>query len=633
MQDRAITAIGRATGTVSDRKFENYVQNMFPGGEQFMLLLDFEQVDGQLCYRGVKDTPVDEVTYRDYGYRKGSPRGGDITPTTKAGDLTKKFKTFRKQIASAVETATEQNFQSDIETFRALHQTVERHGEQMVADLIAALDKYEKKHQQRTGFSLRIRSKGETRHVSDFATFQYLLERDGTHGKSNKYSVRSEATDRMCSICRQRKPLIHGFGAPFKYATVDKPGMVSGFFNQAANWKNYPICSDCAFDFEMGRDYVTQQLRQSFYGKSYYLIPQLVYDADEKLLKDWLRSFANIKYQPTEDGRASMDREDYLMEELADEFGVGGNQLTLNLLFFEENPTTKAIKIKLLLEELLPSRFQELFVTVPERVNGHPLYAGAVPLKNKQRGDLRFTFGLFRDFFDDDFYAITQTVFLKKPLALGYLFTRFMDRIRTNFNKIQSGGDGYVEFTRLTVLKAHLVFRYLHALEIISPSTHSTMTEEPFDIADAAEEDAKKKPKFNRSGFDQFVRESRQLFPKGDRSREGIFAVGVLVRFLLNMQARSLGATPFVTRLHGFHLDARKLNVIHRDALAKIIQYSRNKFFPYLNLRELLAETYQVNRALIQAMPADELSFYFVAGLEMGNNFKNKTDKNSDDDE
>ena len=82
----------------------------------------------------------------------------------------------------------------------------------------------------------------------------------------------------------------------------------------------------------------------------------------------------------------------------------------LNLLFYEENPTTKAIKIKLMLEEILPSRFRKLFVEAPEKINEHKLYKGAITIK-KEKFDLAFNFGILKTFFEEDFYDLDSKSF------------------------------------------------------------------------------------------------------------------------------------------------------------------------------------------------------------------------------
>ena len=112
-----------------------------------------------------------------------------------------------------------------------------------------------KEDKNTTGLSLMLVIDGEEKYLSDFEIIQQILTSSGTEEKSEKYNIKSEGADAICSVCL-KKTKLHGFASPFKYATVDKPGMVSGFFKQANNWKNYPICTDCSLEFELGRTYV-----------------------------------------------------------------------------------------------------------------------------------------------------------------------------------------------------------------------------------------------------------------------------------------------------------------------------------------------------------------------------------------
>src|SRR5690606_1338651 len=133
-----------------------------------------------------------------------------------------------------------------------------------------------------------------------------------------------------------------------------------------------------------------------------------------------LKLLKNIDYKVSDDIER---REDYLMEKI----GGFDNFFTLNLLFYEENPTTKAIKIKLMLEEIPPSRFRKLFIDVPNIVNRHALYQNAdYHFKKKEKVDLKFSFGFIKQFFEDSFYQIIYKVFMGQQISRLELLDRFM---------------------------------------------------------------------------------------------------------------------------------------------------------------------------------------------------------------
>lgn len=625
MQDNSVTAIGKATKVVSNNKHEDYIQNMFPGKQHDMLLLQLK-VDGDNCT--FQDIYRQRVTtdYKKYAYRKGSARGGDITFTTKAGSIKKKFVVFVKQLNNVIEVAENENFQEDIRVFRAIRKCIEQNETEIISALENKLDSLEKKEQQKCGFSIEVEDNGKQKFVTDFPTPQYLLIQNGTEGKSVKYGVRSEAKDKTCSICLKNKPLVHGFASPYKFSTVDKPGMVSGFFKQKNNWKNYPICEDCAFDFENGRDYITNNLRQGFYGRPYFIIPQTILSSDDKTLKQILKRVKHFKNQADKDSRATISTgEKSLMKFIAKEF-QDNNRFTMNLLFYEENMTTKAMKIKLSLEELLPSRFSELFIKIPEELKSHSFYKDVFYNKeSKTKSDLVFQFGLLKEFFDDNFHEIVQTVFMGTEMSKEFLFARLMEKVRDNYAKDISN--------RVTIVKAHMVMNYLQKLNILKFLNKNPDMIDNLNSEDPEEGNGVKNyaPPFNKEKFDAYVKENQTFLNKPVLT--GIFAVGVLVRFLFNLQKHNLdGNAPFAKKLYGYNLDKNRIMKVYLECSSKIQEYSKNEAV-YAKLREEINRNFTLNINEMGKLSNNEISFYFVAGLETGNDFKNTNKTNNDNSE
>ncbi|WP_338876715.1 TIGR02556 family CRISPR-associated protein [Spirosoma sp. SC4-14] len=616
MQDKAIAAIGKlalqASGQVEPYKL--YVQNMFPGVNYDMIVAIFSlnEQDGKLSclFEGVDVEKVSETTYPKYLYRGGSPRGGDITFTTKAGDLSKKLNTLLTvQLKNAIALCRVENYQDDLNLLLALQHRLSIDYASVLAALQGAYNQMDKKRQQSSGLTICFESDDVRRYLADFPIFQKQILLSGTSGKSEKYGVTSQGSNQLCSVCLKQKPLLHGFASPFKYATVDKPGMVSGFFNQRNNWKNYPICSDCSLDFEYGQKYIAQKLKKYFYGSSYYAIPKTVLSSDKGGLEKALKLITNLEFQLAE---ASKEKrvEDRIMQEI----GKEANYFTLNLLFFEENPTTKAIKIRLLLEEIVPSRFRILFSTVPDIINKESIYKNSYRIKNEPQ-NLTFSFGLLKQFYEDDFYGIVNDVFVGRSINRQTLYNRFMAVIRANYNKAQTS-DGYVEPVGLTVLKAHFVLNYLAHLKLITTNQFITMLPEE-DISEKPED--KYGRAFDETKFRQFVADNTNFLD--DDYKVGIFAVGVLVRLLLNIQQRELGNTPFEKKLKGYNLNPETLKTIYLETMAKLAQY-RDYGKRYDSLSQIISEYFTLNSHRLPAISNNELSFYFVAGIEMASRFR-----------
>jgi CRISPR-associated protein Csh1 len=623
MQDKAIAAIGRLALQKENQAepYMLYVQNMFPGVNYDIILAVFSLTDqgGQLScqFVDVDVEKVSETTYPKYLYRKGASSGGDVTFTTKAGDLSKKLNTLAgNQLKKAIALCRLSNYQQDLNILLALQHRLTAEYDTILNALQSTYGQMDKKRQQASGFSICFELDGVRSRLADFPIFRQQILLSGTSGKSEKYGVTSQGKDQLCSVCLEKKPQLHGFASPFKYATVDKPGMVSGFFDQRGNWKNYPICSDCSLEFEYGQKYINQKLKKYFYGSSYFAIPKTTFSTDTEVLEEALATLESLQYQIKEAEQIRF-AEDELMRMIGD--SKRGDAFSLNLLFFEENPTTKAIKIKLLLEEILPSRFRRLFSEAPANVNPNPLYKAADGT-SKDPTDLRFTFGLFKLFYEDDFYGIMNDVFVGRPINRQTLYTRFMRVIRDSYyttafvNKVP-------QTPRLLILKTHLLLNYLAHLSLIkkNPTMHM-QTEE---LSEETRPDEKYGRVFDETLFRHFLQDNTGAFFQND-TQKGVFALGVLVKLLLNIQRNKLnGASPFENKLKGYNLNAENLRTLYHETLNKLQQYRKpNKKYAYDDLRPIVSEYFTINSHLLSLMTNNELSFYFVAGLEMAYQFR-----------
>jgi CRISPR-associated protein Csh1 len=623
MQDKAIIEIGKLQIAAMQGKkpYEFFIQNMFPDKDNYNMILavfNLETVAGKLSCKFDKITieNVSKSTYTKYAYRKGSSRGGDITFTTKFGDIDKKFRTLvDNQFKSLIDILKKSNLADEFLILNCVYEFLAKSENFSIVknNLSSDYEKQSKEEKMTSGLSMLFIVDGKDYYLENFAAIQQIIYANGTEEKSEKYGVKSEGNNAVCSICLNKKEKLHGFASPFKYATVDKPGMVSGFFEQKNNWKNYPICSDCSLAFEMGRSYITSNLSGYFYGNAFYMIPKTLISKDTKHLKMAITKLKDI-YDDlnTEGGQKIRQKEDRLWELVA----ANEDYFNLNLLFHEENPTTKAIKIKLLLEEIVPSRFRKLFVEVPSTINKHPLYKNVF---KKEPVDLRFSLGVLKTFFEDDFYDLIQRVFLLQKFSKDALYKKFMSVIRANYNKSQTS-DGYVEITQITILKAHLTLRYFQNLELINYNSKFKLMD-TIEIKDEAKE---VKTGFDVNKLKIFVEENQEMLDSP--SKVGLFSLGVLVKLLMNKQQRELSNTPFEKKLKGYNLNADSLKKIHVEVVEKLKSYYKSSYI-YTDLREFVAQHFMLNINKINNMTNNEVSFYFVAGLEFCNQFKNKNEE------
>ena len=466
MQDRTITDIGELEfkNNSNLKRYELFIQDPYPGEVCTMLIVEFILKDSKINYKGINFDNVNKDNYSLYAYRKGSSRGGDITFTTKCGDFEKKFNTLINSQFKNILAVAEKENKEEYKIFLEWKKAFKEKKDSIKKELQEVYDGLDKKTREHSAYTLSIDVKGKRKLLSEFKSIQKLIVKNGTEGNYFKHGVTSKGENAKCSVCRKIKTEVFGFGSPFKYSTVDKPGMVSGFFNQKNNWINYPICESCALEMELGKNYITKYLTRNFFGKKYYLIPKTVLPKDDENLEDALSIVKEIDYRINNSDYIASS-EDFLLEELGK---ISKNIFTLTFLFFQENPTTKAIKIKLLLEEIPPSRFRKLFIEVPKVINDNLLFKDIdYHFKKKQKQNLRFSFRLIKLFFEDNFYEMIYKIFRGEKINENELYKKFMKVIIANYNK-KINNKGFVEKGELLMAKAYMVKSYFRELDLIN---------------------------------------------------------------------------------------------------------------------------------------------------------------------
>lgn len=469
MQDRAIIEIGQLEFEKDKnlKPYQLFTQEPYPNKVCKMLLIEFDKLSNGIRFKGIDIQNSNENNYFKFAYRKGSSRGGDITFTTKcSSDLGKKLNTLlNNQFPKFLELAQKTD-KEEFDLFTAIKMVFLEKREAIETQLQQSYDDLTKDEQKVSAFSLSVTTKDGKKHfLSDFETIRKQLELDGVEGNYKKYSVVSKGEYKTCSICHNEKDVVFGFGSPFKYSTVDKESFVSGFFDQKKNWINYPICEKCALEMELGKNYIFKNLKKYFFGHSYFIIPKTVIPGDLENLNNALDIIKDVEYRFEKNkGEDVTSSEDFLLKDLG---AVSKNVFTLNFMFFEENSTTKAMKIKLLLEEIPPSRFRKLFIEVPEKINDNPFYKNALYYsKQKQHFDLKFSFRLIKQFFEDQFYEMVYKIFKGGKINSNDLYQHFMIELISNKNK--KNNQSSYDDPSITVKKAFLLKSYLDELNLIN---------------------------------------------------------------------------------------------------------------------------------------------------------------------
>ena len=112
--------------------------------------------------------------------------------------------------------------------------------------------------------------------------------------------------------------------------------------------------------------------------------------------------------------------------------------------------------------------------------------------------------------------------------------------------------------------------------------------------------------------------EANQSFFTSD-AKKATFLEGVLTQNLLNIQWNDKKATPFRAKLHGLKMNEALIKRLLPEIQNKLEEYGKNY---YRDLESIIAH-YFVLAGVNWKEADDELSFYFVLGMDMQKLFKN----------
>lgn len=574
---------------------EDIIENINENGMyKHVLKLSFEEKRETVEYKGIDYEELSELRMMSYAYKRGSPRGGDFTPTSRLTDAEKTLEKIRLSISDIADAA---ECCEETKQFRTMAEIIGTERTKIQADIAGQLKALKMDKGEKAILTVVLWEKEEEKYAGDYVIVKKHLQRMADERYYSKYGKVSKGIA-QCYYCKSREE-VFGFVNTFNFYTVDKTGFVSGGFRQENAWKNYPVCSRCAQKLNVGRRFVDQYLTSSFAGFNYSIIPKFIfYD-----VRDWsemgsiLHKYErNAKFSLAEKTKDGLLRSEDRMTELMSE---GGNQINYNMLIFKEEQSGNVFRILLYIEDIIPSRLKRM-LKIKDELDGMRLFRD-LPKKDGSY-NLVFNFEKFRLFFpnnkiegnfDKSFLEILNNMFSHRPVDYAFLMEMVMVKLRGLFMR--------EEYTHAPVLQALMCVLFIKRLGLFkekSKEVKKTMIEKN-------EKNAK---------YLEFLEEYAEIFDTD--YKRAVFLTGVLVDRLLSNQFQRGSSKPFYSRLNGLKLNDALLKRIFREAINKLNEYEINHF--YAELERVIA-LYILSEA---NLTSDDISFYFVLGMTLGKEFK-----------
>lgn len=548
-----------------------FVENINSNGRyNTCLAIMLKENDGEFQYDNVEEEPFSIEKRLKYLYRSGKGNGPGFSPTAK---LTEAKKTFNMKILGwfKILNANKLNISEEDKNFLLKTKSaLEKNSEEIIK---AIQEKRNQKPRKESIFlTLKFWDGFDEKYIGDYDIFRTLFLK-GVDSKDLKIY----AENKVCSICKEKKPLVVGNLDIYKFYTIDKPGFISGGFKDENAWKNFPVCLDCKQALEEGKKYIQENLSFDFAGLKYQLIPKILFGsfttAGEVLsLLERIKSNSLGKDQKN----VYLADEKEILVYLKDE----KDNISLNFLFIKQ--IQSAERIQLLLEDVFPSRLKKIF-TAKEKV------------EDVFGGGEQFTFWTLRTFFfksdenkrypdlDKYFFELTEKIFKNRKIDKDFLMNFFMKKIRKDFITD--------DFFKSSVKRALMDVMFLDELSLLE----------------------NKEEIMDEGLFDDLFEKYGATF--ASPIKRGLFLLGALTELLLWKQYTDRGATPFMKNLKGLKMEERDF----KGLLPKV----QNKFEEYESFdkreRSIVKEAadYLLKAGDKWKIGLDEMNFYFASGMDL----------------
>lgn len=591
-----------------------------------ILFVTLEKVEGDFRYVSVIEEQFDKsnnLKVKRLLYKGGPPAGVNFSPTslvTKSPETTfesRVIKWFKKY--------------DDNEIFSKIYAELEENKGIISHELKEKYSNMPNEDKTNLILSISIKEDSEYKYVGDYEIFQDILLEETVKRYYHLSTLGQSKGLGECYLCGSTKE-VYGFvpnAFGFSFSNADKKGNIPNFV-QIDQWKQVPICEDCGVFLEAGKKFVEKYLSFSNFSIRYYVIPNFLfkgnldeYDEFYDAVKDYVRPRYQDKYGRKKYEDTLIEQESSDDDSLYSVVNGMDDIIEFKFLFYETKSGGKYTDILNYVESVLPSWVMTIH-DAQLRVMGDILFqeynlklifgnvsGNFVKLRisqsKKEIKEHNWYGSFIRDFFpfktDNKYFLdIIGSVVGDKQLNKDFLLSFFMKRIRKTHR--QNPENDY--FVKIYAIESLMILMFLNELNLIKGVNKMNI--------------GTKNEQLNQNDFFEIYGEFIDTADK-----KASFLMGVLTKKLTAVQYRSLGATPFMTKLWGLSLDQKKLEKLYPMIISKLREYK----LAYKDLEELTSLNL-LESSKNWNLTRDETSFYFTLGLTMSNIITNKKEEKGD---
>jgi len=581
----SIALLGRLTSEQDDeisRRIENcYKDNS--KWEQKLAQITIDITNGIPVYKGITVVDLRPEHSRQILYRGGTGTGINPVPSAAKTDKDtlsiKILKFFENAIKKDILTVDEKEWLNNV--YQCL-----KANEQTIRDVIE--DIYNKNNKHSVYLTLVFVDGDNTLFVTDMPIFVKLF----LH-----FTTPNNVTQGTCSICGKDSATVMAASSSqtYKFFNLDKWGFFWDLLKQYQPVA-FPVCIDCLFDLEKGKEYIENNLNFKLAKGIYYsVIPQFFID-DKAAIQQF------IDVINTDVSNAAFSEQLVLRN-----ISKLGDSIAVNFLFLDTSSGNSAEKITMLVQDVYPSRLSRIYEAQDTVTR---MYFDEKQGKNPKDMDI---FAIARDFFprqakgipvsndknkkgfDKYFLSVVQSIFEDKPLDNYFVFSNIMREITQTYHDMLAKKISNSAFD-CTVKDAEMFISFLTELNLLRDRKEGIME--------------------NDEMFDEYFAKYKDLY--NNPLKRGLFLLGAATRTFVDLQYNEHNSRPFLKELKSFKMNLSDFRGLVAKLQNKAIEYEYvdNKW-PIKVINTILpSATNYLLQVDTTSMSLHEMNFYFVAGYQ-----------------